>query len=274
MIQRLFNIYPRRAVREVLEDRSPSYNGTVQAADEYFKRTYNRLRSSPQQCQSARELYDTCGLSQPSEDQMNFYNRAPTQQELDAKLRRAANTSAGVDGLEYRHLRAIDPICILLQTVCKMVWKLGIPNCWKISQTVPILYSFFLPTSLMMLTSGPTPERCDLPSERSPASPTEMILYAETGSNLWILAYQASKRLGVRIDVSGDENLRIVADEVSVSPFKAVRGLRKVARQRHTRNLLTDKSHQGVVTNCLSLEGTSKDMARLVSCRAPLSFHD
>ncbi|KAI9550369.1 hypothetical protein GHT06_000609 [Daphnia sinensis] len=115
-IQRLFNIYPRRAVREVLEDRSPSYDGTVQAAEEYLKRTYNRLRPSPQQCQSARELYDTCDWSQPSEDQMNFLNRAPTQQELEAKLRRAINTSPGVDGLEYRHLRAIDPNCILLET--------------------------------------------------------------------------------------------------------------------------------------------------------------
>ncbi|KAI9550364.1 hypothetical protein GHT06_002328 [Daphnia sinensis] len=155
-IQRLFNIYPRRAVREVLEDRSPSYDGTVQAAEEYLKRTYNRLRPSPQQCQSARELYDTCDWSQPSEDQMNFLNRAPTQQELQAKLRRATNTSPGVDGLEYRHLRAIDPNCILLETVCKMVWKLGIPNCWKTSRTVPIFkkgdssdYSNFRPISLL-----------------------------------------------------------------------------------------------------------------------------
>ncbi|KAK4027900.1 hypothetical protein OUZ56_017041 [Daphnia magna] len=50
--------------------------------------------------------------------------------------------------------------------------------------------------------------------------------------------------------------------------------LRKVARQRYTRNLLTDKSHQGVVANCLSLDGTSLDMARLVSCRTPLFFRD
>ncbi|KKZ05272.1 hypothetical protein YC68_24090, partial [Vibrio parahaemolyticus] len=86
--------------------------------------------------------------------------------------------------------------------------------------------------------------------------------YAEAGSNLWTLARQAAKRLGVRIDVSGDENLRIVADDVSVSPVKAVRGLRKVARQRYTRDLISDKSHQGVVANGLSLEDKSKDMAR------------
>ncbi|KZR97304.1 Uncharacterized protein APZ42_007904, partial [Daphnia magna] len=98
--------------------------------------------------------------------------------------------------------------------------------------------------------------------------------YAEAGSNLWTLARQASKRLGVRIDVSGDENLRIVTDDVSVSPVKAVRGLRKVARQRYTRDLISDKSHQGVVATCLFLENKSKDLARLVSCRTPLSFGD
>ncbi|KZS00412.1 Uncharacterized protein APZ42_003280, partial [Daphnia magna] len=147
---------PASLVREVLEDHPPSYDGTVQTAEEYLKRTYNRLRPSPQHCQSARELYDTCDWSQPTEDQMNFLNRTPTQQELEAKLRRATNTSPGVYGLEYRHLRAIDPNCIMLETVCKMVWKLGVSNCWKTSRTVPMFkkgdtsdYSNFRPISLL-----------------------------------------------------------------------------------------------------------------------------
>ncbi|KZS00116.1 Uncharacterized protein APZ42_003722, partial [Daphnia magna] len=98
--------------------------------------------------------------------------------------------------------------------------------------------------------------------------------YAEVGSNLRNLARQAAKRLGVRIDVSGDENLRIVADDVSVSPVKAVHGLRKEARQRYTRDLISEKSHQGVVATGLFMEDKSKDMVRLVSCRTPLSFRD
>ena len=77
--------------------------------------------------------------------------------------------------------------------------------------------------------------------------------YADAGSNLWTLARQVAKRLGVRIDVSGDENLRIVADDASVSPVKAFRGLREVARQRYTRSLLHDKIHQVVVANDLFL---------------------
>ncbi|KKZ05288.1 hypothetical protein YC68_23955, partial [Vibrio parahaemolyticus] len=39
-------------------------------------------------------------------------------------------------------------------------------------------------------------------------------------------------------------------------------------------DLISDKSHQGVVATGLSLEDKSKDMARLVSCRTPLSFRD
>ncbi|KAK4017484.1 hypothetical protein OUZ56_032795 [Daphnia magna] len=59
-IQRLFNIFPRRAVREVLEDLSPSYDGTVEAVEEYLERTYHHSSPPPQQCHNARELYDTC----------------------------------------------------------------------------------------------------------------------------------------------------------------------------------------------------------------------
>ncbi|KAK4021759.1 hypothetical protein OUZ56_003668 [Daphnia magna] len=70
---------------------------------------------------------------------------------------------------------------------------------------------------------------------------------------------------GVWIDLSGDENLKIGPDDVSVSTVKAVRGLRKVARQHYTRDLISDKSHQGVVATGLSLEHKSKNMTRLVS---------
>ncbi|KAK4017369.1 hypothetical protein OUZ56_032681 [Daphnia magna] len=111
-IQRLFNIYRRRAVGEVLGDRSPSYDGTVEAAEEYLERAYHRSSLPSQQCQSARVLYDTCDWSHPSRDQMDFVNRAPSQKELEATLRRATYTSPGVDGLEYRHLRDLDPDCI------------------------------------------------------------------------------------------------------------------------------------------------------------------
>jgi len=93
------------------------------------------------------------------------------------------------------------------------------------------------------------------------------------GENLWTLARRAAKRLRARIDVSGDESLRIIADDVSVLPPKAVRGLRTVVRQRHTREFLI-KPHQGRVAAALALDTATNDMARLISCWTELGYLD
>ena len=92
-------------------------------------------------------------------------------------------------------------------------------------------------------------------------------------ANLWTLARGAARRLGVRIDVSGDVLTRLVADDISVLPVKAIRGLRTVVRQRHTRKFL-DAPHQGRVANGLALDSSSKDVARTLSCRTELGHED
>ena len=53
-------------------------------------------------------------------------------------------------------------------------------------------------------------------------------------ANLWTLARAAARRLVARVDVSGDVITRLVADDISVLPVKAIRGLRTVVRQRHS----------------------------------------
>jgi hypothetical protein len=58
--------------------------------------------------------------------------------------------------------------------------------------------------------------------------------FGEAGTNLWTLARRAAKNLGARIDISDDQTLRIIVDDVSVIPAKAVRGLRHVVRKKHT----------------------------------------
>ena len=93
-------------------------------------------------------------------------------------------------------------------------------------------------------------------------------------TNLWTLARDASRRLGARIDVSGDIITSIVADDVSVLPLKAVRGLRTVVRQRHTRIFL-EASHQGKVATGLDFDkSSSKDVAKTLSCRTELGHAD
>ena len=91
-------------------------------------------------------------------------------------------------------------------------------------------------------------------------------------TNLWKLARRAARRLRVRIDVSGDFNIRIIAHDVSSLPVKAVRGLRTGIRQRWTERLLAAPI-QGRVATGLKLD-SSKDTARLVSCRTELRIAD
>ncbi|KAI9556009.1 hypothetical protein GHT06_018569 [Daphnia sinensis] len=97
--------------------------------------------------------------------------------------------------------------------------------------------------------------------------------YAPAGTNLWTLARGAAKRLRVRIDVSGEGNIRIIADDVSVLPGKAVRGLRQVVRQRHTLKFIS-APHQGRVASALATDRSTKDIARLTSRKTDLQHDD
>ena len=155
-LQKLFNIYPRRAVRQVLGEKSSPYTGTTELADQYLQRTYARPQPSPEECTWARRLFDACNWTNPNEDQSSHLNRPPSREEIELKLRRATNTSPGVDGIEYRHIKALDPQCRLLEVIYEKVWQIGIPDAWRRSRTVPIFkkgdpsdFSNFRPISLL-----------------------------------------------------------------------------------------------------------------------------
>ena len=90
--------------------------------------------------------------------------------------------------------------------------------------------------------------------------------------DLWTLTRRAAKRIGAQIDVSSDYEISIIADDVSVRPLKAVRGLRTAVRQYWSKKLL-DSPHQGRIARGLALDN-SKDMAKLISCRTVLPIKD
>jgi hypothetical protein len=97
--------------------------------------------------------------------------------------------------------------------------------------------------------------------------------FYKCGPNTWSRARKAARRLNVRIDVSGDESsTKVVADDVSCSSAKAVRGLRSAIRARWTASLAS-APHQGRVAQGLLLD-SSNDMARLTSSRTSLSFDE
>jgi len=154
-IQRMFYLYPKRAVRQVLGEKSPPYTGSFEAASDFLRNTYERQQTSPEQC----GLYVSCNWREPDEEQMAYLDLPPSKDEVAIKLRRATNTAPGLDGLEYRHLRSLDPHAHLLEAIFEAVWRLGIPDAWRGSKTVPIHkkgstddYSNYRPISLLSTT--------------------------------------------------------------------------------------------------------------------------
>ena len=137
-VQRLFNIYPKRAVRKVLGERPLQYTGSTEQATLYLSETYVRNPLSPIELHKARTLYDSCCWEAPSDSQMSYLDHPPSCLEIGRRLSRASNTAPGEDKLEYRHLRLLDPQGRLLETIFDKVWSLGIPDSWKSSRTVPI----------------------------------------------------------------------------------------------------------------------------------------
>ena len=137
-LQRMFRTYPRRAVRHILGENSVPYSGSTQEARAFFEDAL--LGSSPPTAnhRSAASLFSDCCWSTPDAEQLSLLSSPPSQEEIYRKLAGATNTAAGPDGLEYRHLRALDPSGHLLALIYSQAWALGIPDAWKSSRTVLI----------------------------------------------------------------------------------------------------------------------------------------
>ena len=149
------SISRRRSAGEFGE-KSPRYSGRVETAASYLRDTYHRPEPPPEHVERARKLYDDCDWALPSPDQHSFLDHPPTKDEIALRLRRAVNTTPGKDGLEYRHLRKLDPEGLLLEKIYEAAWRFGIPDDWRTSQTVPCYkkgdtgdFSNFRPISLL-----------------------------------------------------------------------------------------------------------------------------
>ena len=158
-IQRLFYIYPKRAVREVLGERSPPYTGTFESAEEFLKSTYEGQQGQRTRVEEREHFMNLVSGQCLTKNRSAALNRPPSKEEIEPKLRRATNTAPGADGLEYRHLRALDPQALLLEKIFEAVWRLGIPDSWRCCRTIPIYkkgstddFSNFRPISLISTT--------------------------------------------------------------------------------------------------------------------------
>ncbi|KZS20345.1 Uncharacterized protein APZ42_012997 [Daphnia magna] len=100
--------------------------------------------------------FDRCEWKNPTSEELRILSSPPGSEEIKHRLGKACNTAHGRDGLEYRHLRALDTSGHLLASIYRVVWTYRIPACWKTSRTVPIYkngnssdYGNFRPTSLL-----------------------------------------------------------------------------------------------------------------------------
>ena len=137
-IQRLYGRYPRKALRKMLGEESPSYSGGRDRLERYIAETYHDRAVSRGQIAEARRLYNDCEWEPPTEEEAEMLQSPPSADEVLRRLRRTINTSPGMDRVEWRHLKVINRTGSLLQTVLSAVHVLGIPSSWKRSKTIMI----------------------------------------------------------------------------------------------------------------------------------------
>ena len=82
-MQQLFRIYPRRAVRLILDDAAPKFDGCVKAAEELLRATYEKPAPSDDLVAKARSIYDECGWLQLDEDEREELDDPPTRTEIE-----------------------------------------------------------------------------------------------------------------------------------------------------------------------------------------------
>ena len=127
-LQNLFRVYPKRAVRHVLNERSRNFTESVTEAETHLRSIYCRPCPYPEQLATARALYDYCKWMDPTSDDSDDLDQPPNCQEIRLKFKRATNTAPGSDRVEYRHLRSLDRDGHILGAILGAVWRLGIPD--------------------------------------------------------------------------------------------------------------------------------------------------
>ena len=118
-------------MREVLGETSLPYSGTIEEAKAHLNDVFQRPAPSEKELEASRKLFDDCEWAEPSEEQASKLVGPPTKEEVARKLHRAVNTAPGMDRIEYRHIKSLDPTGDLLATLYAAVWRLGIPRQWK-----------------------------------------------------------------------------------------------------------------------------------------------
>ena len=132
-LQSLYRLSNKRAARKVLSDSTPSFDGTVDDANEFFTRVFG---------------LKTCDIDGVNNGLNDFVPSGPadnhladplTQDKIKKKLRVLSNSAPGADRVEYRHLRAVDPNCKILCAIYNQCLEENdVPKQWKSATTILI----------------------------------------------------------------------------------------------------------------------------------------
>ena len=132
-LQSLYRLSNKRAARKVLSDSKPSFDGTVDDANEFFTRVFG---------------LKTCDIDGVNNGLNDFVPSGPadnhladllTQDKIKKKLHVLSNSAPGADRVEYRHLRAVDPNCKILCAIYnRCLEENDVPKQWKSATTILI----------------------------------------------------------------------------------------------------------------------------------------
>lgn len=128
--------YPKKAVRRILEEDKPLFQGDVSSATSFLTDVYSST-SSTGRGEDILHLYQQCQFASPTADALDNLAAPPSPADILFRLKRTSNSSPGSDGIEYRFLKEADGDGLQLSCLYKKVFEFShIPACWKVGKTI------------------------------------------------------------------------------------------------------------------------------------------
>ena len=132
-IQTLYRVSKKGAARKVFEDSSPTYSGSVEDANSFFSKVFDSKDCNIEAIKDRLQDFVPKG---PNDYGLLLQ---PSPEEIPQKLCSLSNSSPGVDRVEYRHSKSVDPKCNILALIfARCMTQCDVPESWKSLTTILI----------------------------------------------------------------------------------------------------------------------------------------